>query len=103
MSDHKREYWKKTQVITFVIAALGMGITFGTMFFASSLKSITFFGWDFPFYMGSQGNLLLYVALVFMYQKYMDKIEKEYWQKEQKSQGESNINWDEKDNQEGDE
>ena len=76
-TERQREYWRKNLRVTAVLMLIGFVVTFGVAFFAREL-SFNFFGWPFSFWMGAQGALLVYVALVWFYAQYMDRLDREY-------------------------
>ena len=53
------------------------GVAFGLIFFAREL-SFSFFGWPFSFWMGAQGSLIIYVAIIWFYARYMNKLDQEF-------------------------
>jgi putative solute:sodium symporter small subunit len=48
------------------------------IFFAVPLNNFTFLGFPFAFYMGAQGALVVYVALIVYYAWYMNRLDREY-------------------------
>jgi len=52
-------------------------VTFVVGYFARSLD-FKFFGWPFSFWMGAQGALVVYVAIIWYYAHYMNKLDQEY-------------------------
>ena len=76
-AERQREYWRKNLRVTAVLMVIGFVVTFGVAFFAREL-SFNFFGWPFSFWMAAQGALLVYVALVWFYARYMNRLDREY-------------------------
>jgi len=72
-----QEYWRRTLRITAILMAIWFFVTFVIGYFARSLD-FNFFGWPFAFYMGAQGSLVVYVAIIFYYARYMNKLDLEY-------------------------
>ena len=71
-------YWaenKRLTTITLVIWAL---VSFGAAFFVESLNAIVIFGFPLGYYMGAQGSLIVFVALIFNYSSMMNKIDRKY-------------------------
>jgi putative solute:sodium symporter small subunit len=60
-------YWRRVQRLTLQLLAIWFFVTFGVLFYAKELSTITFFGWPLSFYMGAQGLVLIYVAIVGVY------------------------------------
>ena len=76
-AERQREYWRKNLRVTAVLMVIGFVVTFVVAFFAREL-SFNFFGWPFAFWMGAQGALIVYVALVWFYARYMNRLDREY-------------------------
>ena len=75
--QRQREYWRKNLRVTTVLMVIGFVVTFVVAFFAREL-SFKFFGWPFSFWVGAQGALLVYVALVWVYARTMNRLDREY-------------------------
>lgn len=76
-AQRQREYWRKNLRVTAVLMVFGFVVTFVVAFFAREL-SFNFFGWPFSFWIGAQGALIVYVALVGFYAHYMNRLDREY-------------------------
>jgi putative solute:sodium symporter small subunit len=80
MTDKARlsrdQYWRRTRRITAILALLWFGVTFCIVFFARELSGLTLFGWPFSFYMAGQGLTLFYLAIVVIYIKLMQSLDK---------------------------
>ena len=77
MTARHREYWQKNLRITGILLAIWFVVTFVVGFFARDLN-FNFFGWPFSFWMGAQGALVVYVAIIWYYAHYMNKLDQEY-------------------------
>jgi putative solute:sodium symporter small subunit len=73
-AELRRRYWRKTLVVTAVLLLVWFVTTFSAVYFARFLN-FTFFGWPFNFWMGAQGALLIYCALVAFYAWYMNRLD----------------------------
>jgi putative solute:sodium symporter small subunit len=71
------EYWRRNLNITAVLLVVWFVVTFVVSWFARDL-SFSFFGWPFSFYMGAQGSLIIYMAIIFFYARYMNNMDIEY-------------------------
>jgi len=60
-------YWQRVRRLTFILLACWFAITFGMIFFARELSTITLFGWPLSFYMAAQGAILVYLLIVGVY------------------------------------
>lgn len=77
LSARQQEYWHRNLRITGVLLAIWFLFTFVLAFFARSL-TFNFFGWPFSFYMAAQGSLLVYLAIIVYYARYMNRLDREY-------------------------
>jgi putative solute:sodium symporter small subunit len=77
-TEKQRQYWKKNLRLTGMLLAIWFVATFVVGWFARDLQSLTFLGFPLPFYMGAQGALLIYVAVVGYYAWRMDRLDREY-------------------------
>ena len=73
----KQHYWSKLKKITSILLVVWFIPTFGISFFANEL-TFDFFGWPFSFWMASQGSLLIYLAIVWIYALVVNQLDKNY-------------------------
>ncbi|MFP5357219.1 MAG: DUF4212 domain-containing protein [Gammaproteobacteria bacterium] len=74
----REEYWRKNVRLTAILMAIWFVVTYVVIFFAVPLNNFTFLGFPFAFYMGAQGALVVYVALIVYYAWYMNRLDREY-------------------------
>ncbi|MFM7331868.1 MAG: DUF4212 domain-containing protein [Brachymonas sp.] len=77
VSAKHQAYWSKNLRITAVLLAIWFVVTYVVAFMARDL-SFNFFGWPFSFWVGAQGALVVYVAIIWFYARYMNKLDQEY-------------------------
>ncbi len=65
----QRRYWIQTRHLTVALLLLWFVISFVLSYFARSLN-FSFFGWPFSYYMASQGSLLIYLLIAFVYARW---------------------------------
>ena len=78
LSEKHLEYWRRNLVLTTVLLIIWFVVTFVMAYFAIPLAKINFFGWPLSFYMAAQGSLIVYVVLIWIYARYMNKLDIEY-------------------------
>ena len=71
------DYWDKNLHITAVLMVIWFLVTFGVSYFARELN-FKFFGWPFSFWMASQGAPVIYVIVIWLYARRMDKLDQEH-------------------------
>ncbi len=77
VTRRQRAYWRKNLIVSASLLVVWFVVTFVVSFFAREL-SFSFFGWPFSFWMGAQGALLVYGAIIWFYARYMDKLDAQY-------------------------
>jgi putative solute:sodium symporter small subunit len=77
LTEKHKEYWRKNVRITVILMIIWAFVTYVVGFYARDL-SFNFFGWPFSFWVGAQGALVIYVALIGFYAWYMNKLDQEY-------------------------
>ena len=72
------EYWHRNLKITALLLTVWFVVTFVMGYFARELNGISILGFPFGFYMSAQGSLIIYVAIIWYYAHYMNKLDQEY-------------------------
>ncbi|MFZ5511393.1 MAG: DUF4212 domain-containing protein [Pseudomonadota bacterium] len=78
LTEKHREYWRRNLRVTAVLLLVWALVTFVPIYYAKAFNEINFFGWPLGFYMGAQGSLIVYVFLIWLYARIMDKLDREY-------------------------
>ena len=78
LTQKHEEYWKKNLVITAILMVIWFFATFVEGWYARELNSVTFLGFPLGFYMSAQGSLIIYVVIIWVYQRYMNALDKVY-------------------------
>ena len=78
LTQKHQEYWHKNLVVTAILLFIWFVVTFVEGWYARELNSINLFGFPLGFYMSAQGSLAIYVAIIWYYQHYMNKLDIEY-------------------------
>ncbi|WP_374605444.1 DUF4212 domain-containing protein [Arenimonas sp.] len=76
--ERRKEYWRRTLRVTAILLSIWFVVTYVVIFFAVPLNQFTFVGFPFAFYMGAQGALIVYVALIVFYAWYMNRLDREF-------------------------
>ena len=77
VSENHQRYWQKNLRITAILLAIWFVVTFVVGFYARDLN-FDFFGWPFSFWVGAQGSLVVYTAIIAFYAHYMNKLDIEH-------------------------
>jgi putative solute:sodium symporter small subunit len=62
-----RRYWRFNVVLIAVLMAVGFSVSFIVPLFARELSAVRIAGFRLPFYLGAQGAILIYLALIVVY------------------------------------
>jgi len=71
-------YWRETKKLTFRLLFVWVLVTFVCNWFASELNQVTVFGFPLGFYMAAQGELLIYLLIIWYYNRRMNQLDAEY-------------------------
>jgi putative solute:sodium symporter small subunit len=75
LSYQAAEYWRYKRRLTVQLLAIWLFSTFSVIYFARELNNLTLFGWPLSYYMAAQGLALVYLALIFIYNRRIGKME----------------------------
>jgi putative solute:sodium symporter small subunit len=71
-------YWSENKRLTTITLVIWALVSFGAVFFVDALDTIVIFGFPLGYYMGAQGALIVFVALIFNYSAMMNRIDRKY-------------------------
>lgn len=71
-------YWQKTRRLTIFLLIIWVIITFVMNWYARELNAVVIFGFPLGFYMGAQGELLIYLLIIWYYNRKMRQLDAEY-------------------------
>lgn len=77
VSENHQRYWQKNLRITGILLFIWFVVTYVMAYFARDI-AFSFFGWPFSFWMAAQGSLIIYVAIIWFYASYMNKLDQEH-------------------------
>lgn len=68
-------YWQTVRRLTLTLLALWFAVSFGTVFWARELSTVSLWGWPLHFYLAAQGVTLVYLAIVGIYAVVMRRLD----------------------------
>lgn len=71
-------YWRKTRALTIMLFLLWLIVTFLGGWFARELNEMVILGFPLGFYMGAQGLLFFFLAIIWFYNYRMRKLDAEF-------------------------
>jgi len=69
-------YWLRVRRLTLALLALWFAASFGAVFWARELSTVTLWGWPLHFYLAAQGVTLVYLAITGAYALAMRRIDR---------------------------
>ena len=73
--DKAAEYWRRTRRLTFLLLACWFVLTFGVAWFARDLNDYAFLGFPLAFYLAAQGALVIFLLIIWWYNRAMRKLD----------------------------
>ncbi|MBS1140657.1 MAG: rane protein [Proteobacteria bacterium] len=71
-------YWRRTRRLTFTLLLCWFFVTFGVTWFAREINEMAFLGFPLGFYMAAQGSLVIFLLIIWWYNRQMRKIDAEF-------------------------
>mgnify|MGYP000518890581 FL=1 len=72
-------YWKENLSIMLKLLAIWFVVSYGCgILFIEQLNAITFMGFKLGFWFAQQGSMYVFIALIFVYVKKMNDLDKKY-------------------------
>jgi len=79
MSSKNIEYWKKNTGYLKILLAVWFVVSYlCSIVFVDYLDQFRFFGFKLGFWFAQQGSIIVFVALIFIYVRLMNKLDQEY-------------------------
>lgn len=78
MKDDRQDYWQRTRRLTFALLGFWLCVTFGSTWFARDINQIVILGFPLGFYMAAQGALVIFLLIIWWYNRQMRKIDREF-------------------------
>lgn len=79
MSNNKELYWKRNIRILTVLLLVWFATSFGAaILFAEELNTIRIGGFKLGFWFAQQGAIYIFILLIFIYVRLMNKLDKEF-------------------------
>ena len=71
-------YWRRARRLTFFLLVFWLVVTFGLTWFARDINEVVILGFPLGFYMAAQGALVIYLAIIWWYNRQMKKLDAEF-------------------------
>ena len=77
--ERRQEYWVRNLRIVATLLAVWFVVSFGFgILLADWLDNFKFFGFKLGFWFAQQGSIYVFVVLIFVYVRIMNKLDKEF-------------------------
>ena len=78
-SENRKKYWKKNLKYLAILLSIWFLVSFGFgILLVDELNSIRFAGFKLGFWFAQQGAIYVFVILIFVYIKLMNKLDKKF-------------------------
>lgn len=77
-SARQQAYWRATLRLTATLLLVWASVSFLPGWFADEMNSLVFLGWPLGFYMAAQGALIVFLVIVWIYDRWMTRLERRY-------------------------
>lgn len=71
-------YWRRTRRLTFILIIFWIFVTFGLTWFARTINEVVILGFPLGFYIAAQGALVIYLVIIWWYNRRMKKLDAEF-------------------------
>ena len=68
-------YWQRVRRLTLALLAIWFAASFGAVFWARELCTVSLWGWPLHFYLAAQGVTLVYLAIIGTYAYAMRRLD----------------------------
>ena len=79
MESKSKAYWKENIKYLFILLAIWFAVAYGAgIVFKETLDTIKIGGFPLGFWFAQQGSIYVFVILIFVYVRLMNKLDKKY-------------------------
>ena len=79
LKERRKAYWRANLGILAILMSIWFVVSFGCgILFVEPLNQIKLGGFKFGFWMAQQGSIYVFVALIFVYVRQMNKLDREF-------------------------
>ena len=79
MSNKFDGYWRQNKKYLLILLTVWFVVSYGCgIFFADYLNNIRIGGFKLGFWFAQQGSIYIFVAIIFVYVRWMNKLDKKY-------------------------
>ncbi|MEU5554395.1 MULTISPECIES: DUF4212 domain-containing protein [unclassified Micromonospora] len=84
----RREYWSRNLRLMVILLAIWFIVSFGFgVLLVEPLNEIVIAGFPLGFWFAQQGSIYVFVVLIFVYAKMMDRLDRQFGVDEQETEG----------------
>jgi putative solute:sodium symporter small subunit len=77
--EQQASYWRRNLSYIAILLAVWASVSYGaSILFADHLDRVRLFGFPLGFWFATQGSILVFVVLVFVYVKLMNDLDRKY-------------------------
>lgn len=78
MNSAATRYWTQTRWLTAILLVVWVVVTFVANWYADEMNGMVVFGFPLGFYMSAQGSLVIYLFIIWLYNRVMRRLDAKY-------------------------
>ena len=79
LQDRRKAYWRANLRILAILMSIWFTVSFGCgILFVDQLNQIKLGGFRFGFWMAQQGSIYVFLVLIFVYVRFMNKLDRKF-------------------------
>ena len=78
LTEQHRTYWRRNLRLTAGLLCVWFLVTFVAGYFADELNEYSFLGFPLGFYMFAQGSLIIYLIIIAIYVRAMNRLDRRH-------------------------
>jgi len=78
-AQQRQAYWRENLKIMAILLTIWAAVSYGAgILFVDQLNKVSFIGVPLGFWFAQQGAIVIFVILIFVYVKWMDRLDRKY-------------------------
>lgn len=78
-AQQRQAYWRENLKIMAILLTIWAAVSYGAgILFVDQLNKVSFLGVPLGFWFAQQGAIVIFVILIFVYVKWMDRLDRKY-------------------------
>lgn len=78
MKRSAAQHWRKSRRMSYILVTVWFLLTLGSVWYAEELNEIALLDFPLGFYLEAQGLPIIFLAMIWFYNRYMNRLDKEF-------------------------